>query len=145
MGVLFPVMQLVHTVKSEIVNEVAHFEGDDDGLIGCDASKGLAIEVIKMRVGDEHQVDRRQFVQVETRLTDALDHLQPLGPVGIDEEAVSVNLDQERCVADPGDSHLVGLELRKNGRVSHPGALGKKGWNEHLREKIPSMPPGTGF
>ena len=98
-----------------------------------------------MRVGDEHEIDGWKLVQVETRMANPLNHLQPLGPVGIDKEAVSVDLDEKGRVANPGDPHFIGLQLGENGRVPLSGALGKKGGNQHLREKVPSMPPIPGL
>src|SRR5207302_9848916 len=50
-----PVIELVHNIKAEIVNEAANTHRHDDRLIGSDSSERSAIEMIKMRVCYQHQ------------------------------------------------------------------------------------------
>lgn len=96
-----------------------------------------------MSVGDQDEVDRRKLVQMQSGMANAFDDFQPLRPVGVDQEAASIQLDEKGGVADPGYANLILLELGKNGGIPLTGALGEKGWDQDLGEKIPSMPPGT--
>ncbi len=52
-------------LEAQVVHEVAHAEGDDDGLVGRHGAQRAAVEVVEVRVRDEHEVDHRQFVQAE--------------------------------------------------------------------------------
>ena len=75
-----PVMQFMNAAEAEVVDEIAHLERDDDGLILGNVTESLAIEVIEMSVGDQDEVDLRQVVQLDAGMLDALDDLEPLGP-----------------------------------------------------------------
>src|SRR5712675_844124 len=50
----------------EIVHEAANTHRHDDRLIGSDSSQRSAIEMIKMRVRYQHQIDIRQMMQFDS-------------------------------------------------------------------------------
>src|SRR5262249_28500882 len=97
-----------------------------DWLISGHAAQGPAIEMIEMRVGDEHGVDRRQIVDVQSRTLQALDHAQPHRPVGIDQNIEPADLNEEGSVSDPGNAHLSRLYSGEERIRAQARALGKE-------------------
>ena len=69
-----------------------------------------------------------------------LEYLQPLRPIGIDEDIVVRRLDQKRGVPDPRDADFPDLELGKNRRLLPLGAGRKDRRDQNLREKISLLP-----
>ena len=61
-----PFIQLVHNVESEPMDETAHANWNDDRLIGRDEPERAAIEMIEVRVSYEHEIDRRQMMDVKS-------------------------------------------------------------------------------
>jgi len=106
-----PVVEFVDATEPEVVHKVSHFERDDDGLVAGDFSQGAFVEMIEVGVCDEDGVDVGEFVEVESGMAHTFDNLEPLRPVGIDEQAVTVHLQEEGCVADPGDADLAFCEF----------------------------------
>lgn len=109
-----PVAQFLDMLEAETVNEAADIFGNDDGLVAGDGAECLAVEMVKVRMGHQHEVDCREVVDFHAGLLDAFDDFQPLRPVGIDEHAVLGCLDEKRGVADPCDTNLAGLEFRED-------------------------------
>ena len=66
-----------------------------------------------MSVGDEDEVYRRQMMNFEARLFESFNNLQPLRPDGIDQHIHFVRLDQERGVANPGNTNFTLPNLRE--------------------------------
>src|SRR5204863_7151224 len=135
-----PVIELVHNIKAEIVNEAANTHRHDDRLIGSDSSERSAIEMIKMRVCYQHQIDIRQMMQFDSRLFQPLDHLQPFRPVRIDQDIAIVGLNEKGGVPDPGDAKFTRPDFGKTRGCTLARPSGKKGRNEDLGQKIPPMP-----
>src|SRR5204863_8799411 len=57
-----PVIELMHDIEAEIVNERANANRHDDRLIGSDPPQRSSVEVIKMRMCHQHQIDIRQMM-----------------------------------------------------------------------------------
>ena len=102
-----PVIEFVDTLEAEVVHQVAHAEGDDDGLVRGDGLERAAVEMVEVRVGDEHEVDHREFVQVDAGRLEPFDPLEPERPVRVDEDVQTRHLHEKRGVPDPGDPDLV--------------------------------------
>ena len=64
------------------------------------------MQVIKMRMGDEDQVDRWQVVDLYARLAQALQHKKPAGEVGINNYIFAAHLQKKSRMPDEGDAHL---------------------------------------
>ena len=143
--VMLPIVEFVDALKAEVVHEVADFKGDDDGLVGCDFPQCGPVEMIEVGVGDQDGVDGREVVDVQARMAHAFDDLEPLGPVGVDEHAVTARLNEKRGVPDPGDPDFAFLEFRKRGRGLLAGAFGEKRGDEDLGEEVALMPVGFGL
>ena len=54
---LLPMIKLVHDVETEIVHQVPNTGGNDDRLVRRDPAQAAPIEMIKMRVGHEDEID----------------------------------------------------------------------------------------
>jgi hypothetical protein len=72
------------------------------------------VEMIEVRVRQQHQVNRRQIPDFHAGALDALQQKQPVREIRVNQHVQIRELDQKRRVADPRDGHLPALELRKN-------------------------------
>ena len=71
------------------------------------------MQVIEMRMRDEHEIDRWQISNAQPRTTEPLQHKQPPREIGINQNTFSPNLYEEACVSDEGDAEFsVGGETR---------------------------------
>ena len=134
----------MHDLKTEIVHQISHADRHDDRLIGRDAAQGAPVEMIEVRVRDEDEIDLGQMMNLETGLLQALDHLQPLRPIRIDQDVDLMRLNQKRSVPDPGDADLAFSNFRKFRRRVIARALDEKRRNENAGEKIAFVPVGRG-
>ena len=64
-------------VEPQIVYEISHPYWNDDRLIRGDLPEGATVEMIKVGMSDEDEIDLRQVMNLEPRLLQALDHLEP--------------------------------------------------------------------
>src|SRR5450755_2493592 len=64
------------------------------------------MEVIEVRVRDQHDIHRWQFAQIQSRLTQSLEYEKPAREVGIDDDVLSPNLQEEAGVPDEGYTEL---------------------------------------
>ena len=98
------------------MNKVANSSGHDNGLIGGNPAEAATVEMIKMGVGDENEVDGGKVVVGESSVAEAPNDKKPVGPVGIDKNVAMGSLNQKGGVADPGDADLACFKFRKDGR-----------------------------
>ena len=59
------------------------------------APQRAAVEVIKMRMRHEYEVNRRQMLDFEARLFQSFDDLEPFRPNRIDQDVDLVRLDKK--------------------------------------------------
>ena len=90
-----PVIEFVHDVKPEIMNQVSHARWNHDGLVRRYASERAPVEVIKMRMGHEYEVNGRQMMNFEARLFQSFNDLEPFRPNRIDQDVDLVRLDEK--------------------------------------------------
>jgi len=90
-----PVVEFVHDVKSEIVDQVSHARWNDNRLVRGYAPQRAPVEVIKMRMRHEYEVNRRQMMNFEARLFQSFDDLEPFRPNRIDQDVYLVRLDKK--------------------------------------------------
>ena len=90
-----PVVEFVHDVKPEIVDQVSHARWNYDRLIRGDAPERAPVEVIKMRMSHEYEVNGRQMMNFEARLFQSFDDLEPFRPNRIDQDVDLVRLDKK--------------------------------------------------
>ena len=118
-----PVVEFVHDVKPEIVDQVSHACWNHDRLVRGYAPQRAPVEVIKMGMGHEYEVNRRQMMDFEARLFQSFDDLEPFRPNRIDQDVDLVRLDEKRSVAYPGNADLAFADLRKLRRHVFAGSL----------------------
>ena len=99
--------------------------------------------MIEMRVRHENEIDRRQMMDLEARLLEPLDHLQPLRPDRVDQDIDLVRLDQERSVPDPGDADFAFADFREMRAGVIAGALGEERGDQDLGEEVALVPVGA--
>jgi len=99
------------------------------------------VQVVEVSVSDQHQVNRRQVANLQPGLPQPLQHEQPARKVGVDENILPANLEEETGMPDECHTHLpIGDELwlmsaagsGSDGGVAHqaaklPGTLAKSG------------------
>ena len=64
------------------------------------------MKMIEVGMGQQHQVNRRQILDLQAGTFDPLEQEQPVGEVRVNQDVEIGELDQERGVANPGDGHL---------------------------------------
>src|ERR1019366_7589278 len=102
-----------------------------------DGAQRLAMQVIEERVGHQYDIHRRQVVQVQSRLTQALKNEQPAREVGIDDDVLSADLQKKTGVPDEGDAEFaVRNQLRFVGLAS---ARRDRGMPHQARELTGSL------
>ena len=109
-----PMAQLVDPVKSQIMHEITDVFGDGDGLVAGYGAQCAPIQMIEVSVCHQHEIDGREVVQLNPRMLDPLDHLEPFCPIGVNEHTVLGSLNEKGRVADPCDAELAGRELGKD-------------------------------
>src|SRR5205823_13162463 len=90
-----PVVELVHDVKPEIVDQVSHACWNHDRLVRSYAPQRAPVEMIKMRMRHQYEVNRRQMMNFEARLFQSFDDLEPFRPNRIDQDVHLVRLDEK--------------------------------------------------
>ena len=90
-----PVVEFVHDVKPEIMNQVSHARWNHDRLVRSYAPQCAPVEVIKMRMRHEYEVNRRQVMNFEARSFQSFDDLEPFRPNRIDQDVHFVGLDEK--------------------------------------------------
>ena len=90
-----PVVEFMHDVKPEIVDQVSNARRNNDRLVRSDAPERASVEVIKMRMRHEHEVNGRQMMNFEARLFQSFDDLEPFRPNRIDQDIYLVRLDEK--------------------------------------------------
>src|SRR4030095_3366014 len=91
-----PVVEFVHDVKPEIVDQVSHARWNHDRLVRSYAAQRATVDVIKMRMGHEYEVNGRQMMDFETGPFQSFDDLEPFRPNRIDQDVHLVRLDEKR-------------------------------------------------
>ena len=74
------------------------------------------MQVVEMRVRNENRVNWGKVCDAQTRTTKTLQHEQPAGKVGIDEDVFSADLQEEAGMSDESDAELT--VCREPGLVS---------------------------
>lgn len=90
-----PVIELVHDVKTEIVHQVSYAHRHNNWLIGRYAAQRTPVEMIEVSVSHQDEIDRWQMMNFEARLFQALDYLEPLRPVRVDQDVDLVGLNKK--------------------------------------------------
>ena len=84
-----------------------------------DGAQRRPMQVVKMGVRDQYQVDRWKITNPQTRLAQALQNKQPWSKIWIDDNAQSGNLYEKAGVADKGNAQFTPPDKMR--LVSQPG------------------------
>src|SRR6266581_1737563 len=103
---VIPPVELNDFLKSEIGNEIEHVMGHDQSRRSArhsarvlyDRTQGWPVQVVKMRMGHQHQVDRWQIVDTEAWFSNALQKKQPAREIRVNQDAPPAHLHKERCM-----------------------------------------------
>jgi hypothetical protein len=131
-----PFIELVHDIETEAMHQTSDADWNDNWLIGCDTSQRSAIEMIEMRVGYEHEINRRQMMNMKARFFEPLDNAQPHRPDRIDQDVGFVRLNQKRSVPNPGDANLAGLYFGKQRAGARAGTFREQRWDPNAGDEI---------
>ena len=82
------------------------------------------MQVIEVGVGYQDQVCRRQIAQVQAGLAEALQHKQPACKVGVDDDVLSADLQEETGMSDEGDAEFAIRNQRWLVRLASAGRDG---------------------
>jgi len=82
-------------MKTQVMDQVSDPHGDNNGLIRRNSSQRAPVEVIEMRVRNQHKINRRQMMNFEAWLFQPLDHLEPLRPNRIDQDIYLMRLNKK--------------------------------------------------
>ena len=85
------------------MREVADAARHDADFRMRQLAQGRLVEMIEVRVRQQHHVNRRQVFDPEPRALDALQPEKPVRKIRINQHVQVRELDQEGGVADPGD------------------------------------------
>ena len=96
--------------ESEIRNQIRDMARNDDGrsraagaeVIVHDGAQRRPVQMIKMRVRDQNQIDGRQIAHPNSGTAQALQNKQPAREVGIDHHALPADLHEKAGVTDEG-------------------------------------------
>src|SRR4029450_6265077 len=134
-----------HDVKTEIMHQISHTHRHDDWLIGGYPPQRAPVEMIEMSVCNQDEINRRQMMNFETWLLEALDYLEPLRPVWIDQHIDFVGLNKKRRVANPGNTNFAFANFWKLRRTRRfvTRSFNEKGRNQDAGKKIALMPVGS--
>ncbi len=97
------------------MHKVADSSGHDNGLIGGNPAEAASVEMIKMGMSDENEVDGGKVVVVQPGVAKTPNDKKPVGPVGIDKNVAMGSLNQKGGVANPRDANLACFKFRKDG------------------------------
>src|ERR1051325_2305608 len=90
-----PFVELVDNREAEPMNEITDAIRYDDRLISRHSPQSAPVEMIEVRVRDQHIVDRGEMMNFEARPFQALDHLEPFRPVRVDQNIRVARLEQK--------------------------------------------------
>ena len=68
--------------------------------------KRWPVKMIEVGMGDQHQVNGREIVDLHAWLPQSLQHKQPASKVRINQDVLSADLHEEAGMPDKGHAHL---------------------------------------
>ena len=100
------------------------------------------MQVVKVGVSHQDQVDQRHEFKAEAGSPLSFDNTVPVCPIGVDDDGVIGELDEERGVPDPGDAYFSCLGGLRNGLLTGAVTFLKNLWQQTMAEEvvIPARP-----
>ena len=114
MPIAVPPIEFDHIAEAEVGHQIKDMVRHNNrgrsvlstaGLLH-DGAQRWTMQMVKVSVRYQHQVDWGQVADVNSRLSQALQHEQPARKVRIDQNVLPANLDEKTGVSNEGDSKL---------------------------------------
>src|SRR5712675_3314390 len=93
------------------------------------------MKMIKVRVGEQNEINRRQIFNLKTGALDPLQKKKPVRKIRINQHVQIRELDEKRRVADPGDGDFTVFQLGKNWALMFAVARREQGFPDQLAKK----------
>src|ERR1035437_283869 len=111
---VLPPIQFNDASVAQIADQVANMAWHNDGwpFAGLasrkprNRSQGWPVKVVEVRVRNQHRVDRRQLSQLQPRTAQPLENENPARKVGIDQDVLAPDLEEEAGMPDEGYAQL---------------------------------------
>ena len=102
----FPPFQFDDPFEAEVQREIADAPGHHADFRLRQPAQRRLVEMIEVRVRQQHEINRRQVLDFQTGALDAFEEEKPVRKVRIDQHVQVGELNQKRSVTDPGDGDL---------------------------------------
>jgi len=114
MAVASPPIKFYDVAKTEVRDQIKNMFGHDCGgprptVLLCmlyDRPKRGAMEMIEMRMCDQHQINGGKVSDAQARLSQPLKNEEPAREIRIDHSIFAADLQEEAGMADKRDTHL---------------------------------------
>jgi len=111
---ILPPVQLDNFRESQVGDQIRNMCRNDDGgrdaaraqSVLHDGAKRRPVEMIKMCMRYQHEIDRRKIDNAEARTPQPLQNKQPPREVGIDNHASAADLHEEAGMSDEGNAEF---------------------------------------
>src|ERR1700687_3475669 len=109
-----PPVELDDLGKAKIGDQIEDMSGNHDRrgdaasaqVVLHDGTQRWTMQMIEMRMRDQHHVDGRQVGDAKSGTTQAFQYKKPACEIGIDDDALAANLHEEAGVPDKGDAEF---------------------------------------
>ena len=90
-----PIIELVHNMKPQIMDEISYAHRHNNRLIRRNSPQCAPVEVIEVGMRHKDKINRRQMMNFKAWLFQSLDHLEPFRPHWVNEDIDLVGLDEK--------------------------------------------------
>ena len=90
-----PIIELVHNMKPQIMDEISYAHRHNNRLIRRNSPQCAPVEVIEVGMRHKDKINRRQMMNFKAWLFQSLDHLEPFRPDWVNEDIDLVGLDEK--------------------------------------------------
>src|ERR1019366_357759 len=141
-----PPIQLNDPSIAEVADQIADMPGHDDrrtfaGLAPGEPRNGAQrwpVQVVEVGVRNQHRVDCRQLPQLQPRTAQPLENEDPARKVGIDQNILSPDLEEEAGMSDEGYAQLA---TAGEYRLTGDAGARRHGGAAHQGSKLPCLTP----
>ncbi len=138
-----PDLHLDHRIESEPFHETAAPPRHDDSVPRVDPLERFLVQVVKVGVRHQHEVDLGHVIQQDTRMLHPFHDPHPLGPVRVEEHRVVLELHEKGGVPDPRHAGLALRRGRQMGVLRIPHQPAENLGNQPVADEAVVAPPPT--
>src|ERR1019366_7836074 len=139
-----PPVQLNDAPVAQVADQVADMPGHDDrrtfaGLASREPrnrAQRWPVQVVEVRVRNQHRVDRRQLPQLQPRTAQPLENENPAREVGIDQDVPAPDLEEETGMSDESYAQLA---TAGEHRLTGDASARRQSGAAHQSSKLPSF------